>query len=97
MSEHTITIVHPAAEDIARQLALAPRLPSLRGVRLAFIDNSKHNADAFLQTLETILTRDHGVERVERYRKTSPSVPTPPEILARMAESCDALVHAVAD
>ena len=98
MSEqHTITIVHPAAEDIARQLALAPRLPSLRGARLAFIDNSKHNADAFLHTLETILTRDHGVERVERYRKTSPSVPTPPEILARMAESCDALVHAVAD
>ena len=97
MSEHTITIVHPAAEDVARHLALAPRLPSLRGARLALIDNSKHNADAFLRTLETILTRDYGVERVERYRKTSPSVPTPPEILGRLAESCDALVHAVAD
>ena len=97
MSAHTITIVHPAAEDIARQLALAPRLPSLRGARLAFIDNSKHNADAFLQTLETILTRDYGIERVERYRKASPSIPTPPEILVRLAESCDALVHGVAD
>lgn len=97
MSEHEITIVHPAAEDVARRLALAPRLPSLQGARLALIDNSKHNADAFLQTLETILTRDYGIERVERYRKASPSVPTPPEILARLAESCDALVHAVAD
>ena len=97
MSEHRMTIVHPAAEDVARQLELATRLPSLRGARLGFIDNSKHNADAFLRTLETILTRDYGVERVERYRKTSPSVPTPPEILARLAESCDALVHGVAD
>ena len=97
MSEHSIVIVHPAAEDIARQLTVAPRLPSLRGVRLGLIDNSKHNADAFLATLETILTRDYGVARVERYRKASPSIPTPPEILARLAESCDALVHGVAD
>ena len=97
MSEHRITIVHPAAEDAARQLTLAQRLPSLQGARLALIDNSKHNADAFLNSLETILTRDYGVEHVERYRKGSPSIPTPPEILTRLAESCDALVHGVAD
>ena len=98
MSEHPmIVVVHPAAEDVVRQLGLAPRLPSLRGTRLGLIDNSKHNADAFLQTLETILTQDYGIERVERYRKASPSIPTPPEILARLAESCDALVHGVAD
>ena len=97
MTQHSLIIVHPAAEDVVRQLGLAPRLPSLRGARLALIDNSKHNAGAFLHTLETILTRDYGVERFERYRKTSPSIPTPPEILARLAESCDALVHGVAD
>ena len=97
MSEPKITVVHPAAEDVARQLVLASRLPLLRGARLALIDNSKHNADAFLKSLETVLTRDYGVERVERYRKASPSIPTPPEILARLAESCDALVHGVAD
>jgi len=97
MSEHPIVIVHPAAEDVARPLALASRLPSLRGARLGVIDNSKHNAEAFLRTLETILTRDYGIERVERYRKASPSIPTPPEILVRLAQSCDALVHGVAD
>jgi len=97
MTEHPMIVVHPAAEDVARQLELAPRLSSLRGVRLGLIDNSKHNADAFLDTLQAILTRDHGLARVERYRKASPSIPTPPEILARLAESCDALVHGVAD
>ena len=97
MNDRSMIIVHPAAEDVVRTLGLAARLPSLRGARLAIIDNSKHNADGFLATLETLLTRDYGVERVERYRKTSPSVPTPPEILARLAGSCDALVHGVAD
>ena len=97
MSEHPIVVVQPAAEDVTRQLGLAPRLPSLRGARLGLIDNSKHNADAFLHTLEAILVRDYGVVRVERYRKASPSIPTPPEILARLAASCDALVHVVAD
>jgi len=97
MSEHSVTIVHPAAEDVARRLGLAPRLSSLQGARLGIIDNSKHNADTFLHTLEAILTRDYGIERVDRYRKASPSIPAPPEILSRLAQSCDALVHGVAD
>lgn len=97
MSEPRLIVVHPAAEDVARQLGLAARLSSLRGARLGVIDNSKHNADTFLDTLQELLAREYGVERVERYRKASPSIPTPPEILARLAESCDALVHGVAD
>jgi len=97
MSEHSVTIVHPAAEDVARRLGLAPRLSSLQGARLGVIDNSKHNADTFLHTLEGILTRDYGIERIDRYRKASPSIPAPPEILSRLAQSCDALVHGVAD
>jgi hypothetical protein len=47
--------------------------------------------------VETALARDYAIAGVERYRKASPSVPTPPETLARLAQSCDALVHAVAD
>jgi hypothetical protein len=90
-------IVNPAAEDVAPRLTRAKRLDSLRGARIALIDNSKHNADEFLGALGRLLTRDYAVAGVERYRKVSPSVPTPPETLARLAQSCDALVHAVAD
>jgi predicted ThiF/HesA family dinucleotide-utilizing enzyme len=97
MTQRTQTIVHPAAEDVAPRLKRAPRLDSLRGKRIALIDNSKYNADEFLHALEGRLTQDYAVAGVERYRKVSPSVPTPPETLARLAQSCDALVHAVAD
>ena len=97
MSQDRITIVDPTAEDVAVQLALAPRAASLRGARVALIDNSKHNADRFLDTLATLLVRDHGVARIERYRKVSASVPTPPETLHRLLEASDAAVHGVAD
>jgi hypothetical protein len=97
MSQDTSTVVNPAAEDVTERLALAPRIASLRGARVALIDNSKHNADRFLDTLATLLVRDHGVATIERYRKVSASVPTPPETLRRLLEGSDAAVHGVAD
>ena len=97
MSQDTITIVNPAAEDVAERFSLAPRVASLAGARVALIDNSKHNADRFLDTLATLLVRDHGVAKIERYRKASASVPTPPETLSRLLEGSDAAVHGVAD
>jgi hypothetical protein len=97
MSQSTITVVNPAAEDVSATIPLAPRLASLRGARLVLIDNSKHNADRFLDTLAGALVRDHGVAAVERYRKVSASVPTPDETLRRLLEASDAAVHGVAD
>jgi hypothetical protein len=97
MSERMVTIVNPAAEDVITPLTAAPRVASLRGARVALIDNSKHNVDLFLDALATLLVRDHGVAHVERYRKVSPSVPTPPEVLERLLEGSDAAVHGVAD
>lgn len=97
MSRDPITIVNPAAEDITERFPLALRVASLVGARVALIDNSKHNADRFLDTLATLLVRDHGVAKIERYRKVSASVPTPPEVLSRLLEGSDAAVHGVAD
>jgi hypothetical protein len=97
MDHDGVTIVHPAAEDASERRASAPRLASLRGARITLIDNSKHNADRFLDTVAALLVRDHGVSRIERYRKVSASVPTPPETLSRLLAASDAAVHGVAD
>src|SRR5262245_25624879 len=97
MSQDPVTIVNPAAEDVAKRFALARRVASLSGARVALIDNSKHNADRFLDAVAARLVREHGVAKVERYRKASASVPTPPEILRRLLEGSDAAVHGVAD
>jgi len=95
----TIKIVDPAAEidPGAKTLAVATRLKSLKGARIALIDNTKHMANRFLDAAQALLKSRYQVAGFECYRKFSASVPTPPEILDRLAGSCDALIHGVAD
>jgi hypothetical protein len=93
----TITIVDPAAELDHVSEALAPRLQSLTGKRIALIDNTKHNADRFLEAVRALLEKRYGVAGFEYFRKFSASVPTPPDVIERLTKSCDALVHGVAD
>ena len=96
MSE-TVAIVDPAADEAPHQLAGAQRLATLSGIRLGMIDNSKHMAAELMAEVEAQLHERYGVREFTRYRKANPSVPTPPEVLAGLASSCDGIVHGVAD
>lgn len=93
----TVVIVDPAAEDAATEATLARRLGTLAGTHVGIIDNSKHMAGELLQEVEQLLQQRYGVKQVTRYRKANPSIPTPPEVLAGLVASCDAVVHGVAD
>ena len=93
----TVTIVHPAAEDIPVEFSLAPRLSSLQGARLGVINNSKHMAAEFLEALEPLLRKEYGVEAFERYEKLNAAIPAPPAVIQRFVESCDAIIHGVGD
>ncbi len=93
----TVVIVDPAAEDAATEATLARRLGTLAGTHVGVIDNSKHMAGELLQEVEQLLQQRYGVKQVTRYRKANPSIPTPPEVLAGLVASCDAVVHGVAD
>ena len=97
MTADTIVIVDPAAEDSAAQEKLARRLGTLAGTHIGIIDNSKHMAGELLQEVEHLLQLRYGVKEVTRYRKSNPSIPTPPDVLASLAASCSAVVHGVAD
>jgi hypothetical protein len=90
-------IINPAGEETRPQLALAPRLTSLGGKRIAIIDNTKHMAEVFLRELERVLQEDYGVREFEYYRKPHASVPIPNEVMQRLLGSCDAFIHGVAD
>ena len=97
MNADRVTIIHPGGEDPRPSLALASRLATLSGVRIALIDNAKHMADVFLGELGRELRERHGVAALDVYRKANASIPTPPEILSRLRASHDGLVHGVAD
>jgi hypothetical protein len=92
-----VTILHPAAEDVAESQRLAPRLSSLQGRTVGLIDNHKRNADIYLEELSRLLQERYGVSQVVTYRKISQSLPTAGEVLDQLAGECDAIIHAVAD
>jgi hypothetical protein len=97
VTTEAITVLHPAAEDIAETHRLAPRLSSLQGTTVGLIDNHKRNANVYLAELGRLLQEGYGVSRVVTYRKISQSLPTPNEVLDQLASECDAIIHAVAD
>jgi hypothetical protein len=94
---HVTTVLHPAAEEVAEQHKLAPRLPSLRGMTVGLIDNHKKNADVYLEELGRLLHARYGVARLVTYRKDSQSIPTPDAVLDQLTAACDAIIHGVAD
>ena len=92
-----IIVIDPAAEDAAVTMALAARLPSIAGRRIGLIDNSKHMASELLDEVEALLKEQYKAAAFTRYRKPNPSVATASEVLSSLTNSCDAIVHGVAD
>ena len=97
VSTQSTIVLHPAAEDTAREFALASRLHDLAGATVGLIDNHKRNADVYLEEMGRVLREDYGVSKVVTYRKASQSIPTPDDVMDALAEECDAIIHAVAD
>ncbi len=94
---HVIRIVDPAAETESHSHALAPRLRSLEGAKVAVIHNTKHMGKPFLDAVMRLLTERYRVAGFEFYRKANAGVATPREVIERLATSCNAVIHGVAD
>ena len=69
---HKLIVLNPRLEDDTVAAALAPQLASLHGAKIAFIDNSKVNADLFLSQIAPILRERYGVEPGIVLRKLAP-------------------------
>ena len=93
----TIQIFDPRAEDVAQELGLSPKLPSLRGKVVGLLENRKYHADSFLQELQEILLRDYGAKKVVYATKFTYSAPCASETLDALVSECDVVVHGIAD
>ena len=97
VATRTIVVLDPGAEELPEEQAAAPRLPSLRGAVVGLVDNSKSNADVFLQELGEALKEQYGIAELVYTRKASSGTPIDPEVLERLVTDCQAVVHGVAD
>jgi hypothetical protein len=76
---------------------LAERRVTLRGVRVGLLENTKHNADLFLDELGRLLLDEHEAAELVRRTKTAFALPVSEDELADLAAHCDVVITGVGD
>jgi len=91
----TRILVNPRGVFRREENPIADRPKTLRGKILGLIDNSKVNADVFLNRIEKLMGETSGIGRVRRIRKSVAGTPAPftEDFFAR----CDVAVNAFGD
>src|SRR6185436_10646640 len=90
-----LAVLNPTVSDVVAPVPAAPALAGIVGARIAFVDNSKQNADLFLGRLKPLFER-HGARPGDTIRKLAPKDALTSEELERLA-SCDAVVQCFGD
>jgi hypothetical protein len=90
----SITLVNPVGQRAAARVTLAPRLATLQGKSIGFIDNMKPNANLFVQYIEEMIRADYADVQTHSVRKNF----TSSKLIANELEGkVDALVNAWGD
>lgn len=67
-----VTLLNPRITEHTVHAPLAPQLDALRNAKVAFVDNSKVNADIFLAHLRPLLEQEYGAVLGKTVRKLAP-------------------------
>jgi hypothetical protein len=81
----------------AADTTLAPRLSSLRGLRLGLLDNAKPNAATLLAHVARELERAHGLRASVLYTKSYFGTPVEESLIQRILHNCDFAVAGIGD
>ena len=92
-----LVLIKPVNEATPEQASYAPRPSGLQGKRVGLLDNSKNNADRFLEMVAKILDEQYGLSTIVRHRKPSASKPVAPEVIAEWKKLCDLAIVGVGD
>jgi hypothetical protein len=93
----TIEVLSPAAAKSGNAVPLAARVPTLKGRVVGLLNNSKSGTRPFLDKVEELLKREHGVSRTIRYDKKAAALPIPDEMLEAATRECDVVINGIAD
>ncbi len=89
----TLTVLMPTGAQQTGAIATAPRPESLKGLRVALLDNGKEFSDVVLDGLAQTLKRDFAVTDIKFWRKGFPAKGAP--FIAEMAAESDVAISGV--
>ncbi len=88
-----LTMLLPTPEAQVKGTPPAPRLTTLRGKTIGFIDNKWWSWGVTLEVFETLLHEKHEIKgTMTRTKKASAGVPLTPQDFEDLASSVDAVV-----
>jgi hypothetical protein len=90
------SVLDPRGEVDADEQPIADRLDDPAGATVGFLDNSKANANVFLDEVANILTDECGVAETVSVRKDKSPIPAD-SLADTLAARCDAVVNAYGD
>jgi hypothetical protein len=90
-------LLDPTTGAVPQTIRYVPRPDSLRGKRVALIENTKFNSDNLLVRVGNILIDEYGAASAKMWRKKNASVPAHEEIIEEVRKTCDVVVAGVGD
>lgn len=90
-------LVSPVDESTAALKRLAPRLDTLNGKAIGFLDNRKGNGNVILEHLAYRLSERFQLSEVVFREKFIFSRPASAEVLDEIQSRCDAVIAAIGD
>jgi hypothetical protein len=92
-----MNVYDPRGAVHAEHRELAPRVASVRGLRLGILDNTKWNGRRVLERTAELLGEQTPFASVTRYTKESFSVNAEDELIARIASENDVALVGIGD
>ncbi len=93
-----LQLIDPTGRDMdPGEFRLTNRPEDLRGKTLGLLENSKANSDKVLKELGEILAQEFEFKDVLHFSKHNASLPTKPDVIKNILETCDILVIGVGD
>ncbi len=89
-------LVDPTQQPTGLAVTLARRPADLRGLRLGLVENTKANAAALLEEVETFLRNELEPAVVNRFSVPG-TLPASDEDLDSIAAGCDLVIQAIGD
>ena len=91
-----ITILNPKVSQPVTPITGATRIADLKGAVIGFVDNSKQNADYFIERVGALLRENYGIGANVTVRKRAPNDELAAGDLAQLVK-CAAVIQCYGD